>query len=137
VKGFVSLLETYNIVPGAERELYGKQASGIRDPAKKRQLKIDQFKKEKELKARIQVRKYIPSIAMILTLRRPSGKRYHSNPSLMTFPPTLTLSPPSFHQSLKSRMTGKSLPKRMRSFGRLFSSSSACFTRRPRDKSKC
>ncbi|TEB26606.1 serine/threonine protein phosphatase PP2A-associated protein [Coprinellus micaceus] len=54
VKGFVSLLETYNIVPGAERELYGKQASGIRDPAKKRQLKIDQFKKEKELKARIQ-----------------------------------------------------------------------------------
>ncbi|KAJ3550974.1 hypothetical protein NMY22_g96 [Coprinellus aureogranulatus] len=54
LQSFISLLETYNIVPEAERELYSKHASGVRDPAKKRQLKIDQFKTEKELKARIQ-----------------------------------------------------------------------------------
>ena len=55
MKSFVSLLETYNIVPAPERELFEKQASSIRDPAKKRELKINQFKKEKDLKNRIQV----------------------------------------------------------------------------------
>ncbi|KAF5315671.1 hypothetical protein D9611_004938 [Ephemerocybe angulata] len=54
LKTFTYLLETYAIVPEVERELYEKQASAIRDPAKKRELKINQFKKERDLKNRIQ-----------------------------------------------------------------------------------
>lgn len=54
LKTFTYLLETYAIVPEVERELYEKQASTIRDPAKKRELKINQFKKERDLKNRIQ-----------------------------------------------------------------------------------
>lgn len=64
MQSFISLLETYNIVPESERELYGKHVSGIRDPAKKRQLKIDQFKKEKELRTRIQVCMSLSSTAI-------------------------------------------------------------------------
>lgn len=56
VKTFIYLLETYEIVPQDERDLYAKQASAIRDPAKKRELKISQYRKEKDLKTRIQVR---------------------------------------------------------------------------------
>ncbi|KAG2020124.1 serine/threonine protein phosphatase PP2A-associated protein, variant 2 [Coprinopsis cinerea AmutBmut pab1-1] len=54
MKSFISLLETYEIVPETERELYSKKANEVRDPARLRELKINQFKKEKELKGRIE-----------------------------------------------------------------------------------
>ncbi|KAI0070690.1 hypothetical protein K474DRAFT_1669813 [Panus rudis PR-1116 ss-1] len=53
-QGYDLTLENYDIVPNDEKGLYAKHASSVRDPAKKRELKIQQFKKEKELKSRIQ-----------------------------------------------------------------------------------
>jgi TAP42-like family len=49
-------LEAYKVVSDEERDLYAKKINDVRDPAKKRELKINQFKKEKELKGRIEVR---------------------------------------------------------------------------------
>ncbi|THH17538.1 hypothetical protein EW146_g3311 [Bondarzewia mesenterica] len=51
---FVSDLETYNIVPESERQLLGKRASSIADATKRRETKIKQYQKEKELRARIE-----------------------------------------------------------------------------------
>lgn len=51
---FLSILETYDIVPEAEKSLYERRASSVNDPAKRRELRIKQFQKEKELKARIE-----------------------------------------------------------------------------------
>ncbi|KAJ2929982.1 hypothetical protein H1R20_g7097, partial [Candolleomyces eurysporus] len=71
MKSFVSLLENYNIVPAPERELFEKQASSIRDPAKKRELKINQFKKEKDLKNRIQANDLPSNFDLIESLLPP------------------------------------------------------------------
>ena len=92
MKSFVSLLETYDIVPAPERELFEKQASSIRDPAKKRELKINQFKKEKELKNRIQVG--TPSLLMPRGFLSPVTYRLSETEEVnnllrMTSPPTL------------------------------------------------
>lgn len=51
----MSNLETYNIVPEAERALHAQSASSSSDPQKRRELKIKQYQKEKEIKTRIQV----------------------------------------------------------------------------------
>ncbi|KAA1469425.1 TAP42-like protein [Dentipellis sp. KUC8613] len=51
---FSSELEQYNTVPETERELYGKRASVIADPAKRRETKIKQYQKEKELRTKIE-----------------------------------------------------------------------------------
>jgi hypothetical protein len=48
-------LDSYEIVPAAERELYEKRTSDIRNPAKRRELKIQQYQKEKDLRTRIEV----------------------------------------------------------------------------------
>ncbi|KAF9526959.1 serine/threonine protein phosphatase PP2A-associated protein [Crepidotus variabilis] len=53
-QNFIGLLEKYNVVPEEEQKLYGKNATKVSDFAKKRQLKIDQFKKEKDIKARLE-----------------------------------------------------------------------------------
>ncbi|KLO19262.1 TAP42-like protein [Schizopora paradoxa] len=47
---FASRLLDYSIIPEADRELFGQQTFAITDPAKRREAKIAQFKKEKELK---------------------------------------------------------------------------------------
>lgn len=52
---YTSGLETYNIVPETERVLYGQQPSSIGDAAKRREVKIRQFKAEKDLRTRIEV----------------------------------------------------------------------------------
>ncbi|KAH9952072.1 serine/threonine protein phosphatase PP2A-associated protein [Amylocystis lapponica] len=54
LRTFLSSLETYQIVPGAEKTLYDKSATAVVDPAKRRELKIQQYRKEKELNAKIQ-----------------------------------------------------------------------------------
>jgi hypothetical protein len=51
----VSYLENYEIVPEAERALHKQKASMITDPAKRREIKIKQYQKEKDLRARIEV----------------------------------------------------------------------------------
>ncbi|TFY70267.1 hypothetical protein EVG20_g2743 [Dentipellis fragilis] len=51
---FSSYLEQYGIVPETERDLYGKRASVIADPAKRRETKIKQYQKEKELRNKIE-----------------------------------------------------------------------------------
>ena len=43
-------------MPEAERSLYEQHASPVNDPAKRRELKIKQYKREKDIKARIEVR---------------------------------------------------------------------------------
>lgn len=53
---FLSYLEDYEIVPEEERALYKQKASMIADPAKKREVKIKQYQKEKLLRVRIEVR---------------------------------------------------------------------------------
>ncbi|KAF8236299.1 serine/threonine protein phosphatase PP2A-associated protein [Tricholoma matsutake] len=51
---FLSYLEDYEIVPEEERALYKQKASMIADPAKKREVKIKQYQKEKLLRVRIE-----------------------------------------------------------------------------------
>lgn len=55
LKSFVETLDNYEIVPAAEKELYNQRTSNIKDMAKRRDLKIKQFQKEKDLRNRIEV----------------------------------------------------------------------------------
>ena len=50
----MSSLDTYHVVPETEKVLY-ELAAPVNDPAKRRELKIKQYKQEKELKTRIEV----------------------------------------------------------------------------------
>ncbi|KAI5117471.1 hypothetical protein M0805_007176 [Coniferiporia weirii] len=50
---FASLLTGYGVIPDEERRLYSQKSSSIADPAKRREVKITQFRKEKEIKSRI------------------------------------------------------------------------------------
>ena len=43
-------------MPEKERALWKQKASAVTDPARRRELKIKQYQKEKELKARVEVR---------------------------------------------------------------------------------
>ncbi|ETW86106.1 hypothetical protein HETIRDRAFT_311119 [Heterobasidion irregulare TC 32-1] len=52
---FVSGLENYEVVPESERELYGKKAPAVADPARRREAKIKQYQKEKEIRSKIDV----------------------------------------------------------------------------------
>ncbi|KAI0345248.1 hypothetical protein BDW22DRAFT_1426930 [Trametopsis cervina] len=54
LKGFTDYLESYGIVDEKERKLYEGKASSVADPVKRRELKIQQFKKEKELRTRVE-----------------------------------------------------------------------------------
>ncbi|THH29588.1 hypothetical protein EUX98_g4597 [Antrodiella citrinella] len=49
------MLETYHIIPEAEKTLFEHQSAPSNDAAKRRELKIKQWKQEKELKTRIEV----------------------------------------------------------------------------------
>ncbi|OJA19267.1 hypothetical protein AZE42_07098 [Rhizopogon vesiculosus] len=55
LKSFIHDLDTYCIVPEAERALYAQTAFSIKDAAKRREVKIKQFKAEKDLRARVEV----------------------------------------------------------------------------------
>jgi len=51
----MDLLETYNIVPEDEQKLYKQKTGSLTNMAKKRELKINQYRNEKALIARIEV----------------------------------------------------------------------------------
>lgn len=53
---FKQLLESYTVVPEDEKKLYAQRSSTVTEPMKRRELKIAQFKKEKEIKTKISVR---------------------------------------------------------------------------------
>lgn len=55
-KSFVETLDNYGIVPETEKQLYNQRISDVKDMAKRRDLKIEQFQKEKDLRGRIEVR---------------------------------------------------------------------------------
>ncbi|KAG6906332.1 hypothetical protein DXG01_014413 [Tephrocybe rancida] len=55
LKSFLSYLDNYEIVPQEERALHDRRASSIADPTRRRELKIKQYQKEKDLRARIEV----------------------------------------------------------------------------------
>lgn len=55
LKSFISLVENYEIIPEDERSLYSRKTTTVIDPAKRRDLKISQYKKEKDLRAGIEV----------------------------------------------------------------------------------
>ena len=55
LRAFFQLLESYSIIPEDEKKLYEQKSSSITDPAKRREIKIAQYKKEKEIKNRISV----------------------------------------------------------------------------------
>lgn len=55
---FHKALHTYDIVPESLSSLYSKRATKIADLAKQRELKIGQYKQEKEFRSKINVRRY-------------------------------------------------------------------------------
>ncbi|KAH9852697.1 serine/threonine protein phosphatase PP2A-associated protein [Lenzites betulinus] len=55
LEAYIHYLEQYEIVSQEDKTLYGRPASSITDPAKRRELKIKQYKQEKDIKARIEV----------------------------------------------------------------------------------
>ncbi|KAJ3507269.1 hypothetical protein NLJ89_g6400 [Agrocybe chaxingu] len=54
VQNFVSLLEKYNVIPEDEQALYQRKTAEVADFSRRRELKINQYKKEKELKTGIE-----------------------------------------------------------------------------------
>ncbi|KAG1827543.1 TAP42-like protein [Suillus subaureus] len=54
LRSFIHDLDTYCLVPEVDRALYAQNASSIKDAAKRREVKIKQFKAEKDLRARIE-----------------------------------------------------------------------------------
>ncbi|KAG1742418.1 TAP42-like protein [Suillus occidentalis] len=54
LKSFIHDLDTYCLVPEVDRALHTQSASSIKDAAKRREVKIKQFKAEKDLRARIE-----------------------------------------------------------------------------------
>jgi hypothetical protein len=55
LNSFVSNLENYEIVPESERTLHAQDPSKIKDAASRRDIKIKQYQREKDLRARIEV----------------------------------------------------------------------------------
>jgi immunoglobulin-binding protein 1 len=47
---FLRWVNQYDIISEGQQKLYSRKLAGIRDPAKRRELKIAQFKAEKELR---------------------------------------------------------------------------------------
>jgi hypothetical protein len=52
----VHQLEHYTVIPDDEKKLYSYKSTVLVDPAKRREVKVKQYKKSKEIKDRIQVR---------------------------------------------------------------------------------
>jgi len=54
IESFTSLLENYEIIPEEERKLFDRKVAQVTDFGKRRDLKINQYKKEKDLQGRIE-----------------------------------------------------------------------------------
>ena len=55
VQSFIELMNRYEVVPEEERMLFDRRLGDVVDYSKRRELKINQYKKEKELRGRIEV----------------------------------------------------------------------------------
>jgi len=56
LRAFLARVENYDeVIPEGERALHERKASLTPDPARRRELKIKQYQKEKDLRARIEV----------------------------------------------------------------------------------
>ena len=55
LESFIHYLEQYEVITEEDKTLYGRPASSVTDPAKRRELKIKQYKREKDIKAHIEV----------------------------------------------------------------------------------
>lgn len=58
-QAFISSSELYGIVTEDDKSLYSRKASRVADPSKRRELKIAQYKQEKELRTKIEVRQFL------------------------------------------------------------------------------
>jgi hypothetical protein len=95
-------MELYEIVSNSERELHGKNASVITDPARRREMKIKQYKAEKEIRTRIEVKIHHILLEQLKT-NNPSFPKNRPSPNDTAFPshyqtpprPTLTSLPRS------------------------------------------
>ena len=58
-------MNKYEVVPEEERVLFDRRLADVVDYSKRRELKINQYKKEKELRGRIEV----TIILLVLVLR--------------------------------------------------------------------
>ena len=56
LKEYLGYLDNYEIIPAKDKELYERKTSSVADPAKRRELKIKQYQKEKELRLTLEVR---------------------------------------------------------------------------------
>ncbi|KAI0647427.1 serine/threonine protein phosphatase PP2A-associated protein [Trametes meyenii] len=54
LEAYIHYLELYDIVNQEDRDLYERPTSSVTDPAKRRELKIKRYKREKEIKTRIE-----------------------------------------------------------------------------------
>ncbi|KAF8911999.1 serine/threonine protein phosphatase PP2A-associated protein [Gymnopilus junonius] len=54
LQNYIGVLEKYEVVPADERALFDRKTATVADFAKRRELKINQYKKEKDLKTRIE-----------------------------------------------------------------------------------
>jgi len=61
MRNFVELLESYDIVPQDEKEVFNPKSVNFSNPQRRREVKVNQYKKEKELRSRIEVRALLPS----------------------------------------------------------------------------
>ncbi|KAF5373588.1 hypothetical protein D9758_000807 [Tetrapyrgos nigripes] len=82
LKQFISLLEDYQIIPEDERSLYTRDPSTL-NPASRRELKIKQYQKEKDIRARIEA------------LRKRRNQNSNENDSGTDFDLIASLLPPS------------------------------------------
>ncbi|KAF9495855.1 TAP42-like protein [Pleurotus eryngii] len=71
LRSFLESLNDYHIIPEEDRELYKQKASTIRDPSTRRELKIKQYKNEKQLKQKIEA----------IAIRRNQASPLKSSPS--------------------------------------------------------
>ncbi|KAM5532335.1 hypothetical protein V8D89_014014 [Ganoderma adspersum] len=54
LESFIRYLELYEVINEEDKALYGRPAFSVTDPAKRRELKIKQYKREKDIKAKIE-----------------------------------------------------------------------------------
>ncbi|KAI0807790.1 serine/threonine protein phosphatase PP2A-associated protein [Fomes fomentarius] len=54
LESFIHYLELYDIITEEDKALYGRSTSLVTDPAKRRELKIKQYKREKDIKSRME-----------------------------------------------------------------------------------
>ncbi|EIN07061.1 hypothetical protein PUNSTDRAFT_70691 [Punctularia strigosozonata HHB-11173 SS5] len=57
---FVDRLLSYGVIPEAEQKLYGASSTQVQDATRRREMKIKQYKAEKELRAQIEARFSLP-----------------------------------------------------------------------------